>query len=378
MPEACGAMDGGAAPSVFDKTLSNMLRRFIGPGVRVRDRRLLANRVCQVTRLGLDGPAGTPDTVIVKHVPVSEFRPGEPSANPAFVGETAAYLLLAQSVAVRQLTPEMLGWDPSGILLLGDLGEVGNPVERTMSDLAPRIARALASLHGRTLDLEPQYSALLADVGWSTAMLEQRHYSPSSNARRAQSGRDTWLHLFKSGLSLADQARVGDELDEVRMHVEQYSGRKALIHDDLANARQTFEVGDETLLLDFESSYFALPLVDLAKPLLGKFEVNTAGAYLWSCPMMPFDLTRQYRAIMASEYGLVYTEDEWSRNLAACLIYAALMMLGNLTLVGSQRPLVAPPAAYINAILTRLGELLDPIGPFPAVTAIFRTNASDA
>lgn len=176
------------------------------------------------------------------------------------------------------------------------------------------------------------------------------------------------MRLAALDTDAATEAAVRREFEAVFDLVERYPGRRALIHDDLANARQTFEVGAETYLLDFEYSHYAPPFYDLTKTLLGKFETNIqSGQYCWTCPNLPWSLAEQHRALLAQDYGLVLADSDWSEIMAACLIYAAMTVTGHLYMVGSQRPLRGTVPQNVDLVLARCRLVIGTLSLFPAI-----------
>lgn len=354
----------------FEHALAALLVHRFGAGTRIVGRTALSRRMATVTRLAMSGP-NAPASVIVKHVPVDVFAPGRLPPVPEFVEEQVVHRFLDGIGATPGLKPVLLAHDPDGITVLEDLGPTGSPVVRTRAELMPRLVRALCRLHGRTLGREDEYQALRREAGLPPPDEDRRRHGPPLEAARAAHGRTGLLHLAGPWLPSPLLELLNRELDTVFALVERYPDVRALIHDDLANARQTFEIGGETLLLDFEYSHFAPPLYDLTKLLLGKFETEILTQdYRWVCPAMPLAFADMYRDTMMREYGLSFSDIDWKATLAACLVYAALALLGNLAAVGLERQLRGSVQSHINIVLDRLSSILAPWCPFPTLLGV--------
>ncbi|RWB20848.1 MAG: hypothetical protein EOQ40_13085 [Mesorhizobium sp.] len=355
----------------LEGALTELLVAVFGSGTRIAHRQPLSRRAACVSRLFLGRPSGNPGSVIIKHVPAERFVPGAVPDAPEFREEQVVHRFLAGIGAESGLKPALLGFDPAGLLLLEDLGPIGNPVARSFAELVPRLARAMARLHGRTLDQETTYLELRRQAGLGPVATDGRCHGVMREAERAADGRAGLASMVSPWETPAVRRTLEREFDAVVALVENYPGRRALIHDDLGNARQTFEIGTETYLLDFEYSHYAPPFYELTKTLLGKFETNTeTGEYLLASPKMPLALAEQHRVLMNRDYGLRLADEEWEETLAACLIYAALTLLGNLAATGHRRTLRGSVQDDINRILDRLTLVLRPFRPFAVIRSI--------
>ena len=127
--------------------------------------------------------------------------------------------------------------------------------------------------------------------------------------------------------------------------------------------------GDELYLLDFEYARYAHALLDLCKPMLGKFEMEVeTGLYVWSCPGFGPGLADAYRAALREMHGTTFDDDAWTPALAAALAASALALVGRLAELEPERRLAGTVAENVNGILYRLLQLLGDM-PYPAARA---------
>jgi hypothetical protein len=160
------------------------------------------------------------------------------------------------------------------------------------------------------------------------------------------------------------------ELDEARAFVTECAGPlRVFLHDDLGSARQTFEVGDELFLLDYEYARWGPAPLDLCKAMLGKFEMSLAdGSYRWNVLGFGPDLAAEYRAALAEAGGPVVDDSGWDRAVALVLGFHALTLVGWLAHVEPDRRLVGTVPQNVNGILYRLHQVL-PSGVLPGLAS---------
>lgn len=347
--------------------LIELVRRTWGPETAVTGVVSLSRRSSAVSRVSLSGGAGTPASIIVKHVPEIHFGPGLPGReNPEFAEELAAHRLLTRLGAEAGLKAALLAFDPCGITILEDLGPQGHPRQRGYDELVPMLATAYARLHGPTRGRQEEHAELRRACGLSDG-IDLRRYGSMALARRARMGR---LHLLsRTPAEMAGE--VERELDEAIALAEQPGDFLCLIHDDLGNARQTFEVGNDLYLLDFEYTRYSHALLDLCKPLIGKFEMDLhTDNYLWINPYFPIGLATTYRSLMERDHGFAVPDAAWTRAMGGCLVYAMLTMIGRLMELEPDRRLVGTIAQNVNGVLYHLHGLLESLDSTPSVRAL--------
>ena len=359
-------MSGAADEASLDGGVRALLGARWGGDVEVAGREVLASRAAIVARLALAG-RGAPATVVVKHVFAAEWGDAG-RIDPEFSEEMAAHRFLAEIGAEEGLKPRLLAWDARGIMVFDDLGRDPSPRMRTFGELTPMLARAFARLHGRTAGREGDYLRLRASAGLPAPADDRRRYGGPAQARRRAAGAAHLLALARLRAEV-DADALAAELADAVARVESPGPFPALIHDDVANARQTFEVGDELYLLDFEYARYAHALLDLCKPMLGKFEMEVeTGLYVWSCPGFGPGLADAYRAALREMHGTTFDDDAWTPALAAALAASALALVGRLAELEPERRLAGTVAENVNGILYRLLQLLGDM-PYPAARA---------
>lgn len=360
-------MTRAEAAEEVDDGIRLLLREHWG-AVDIVGRQVLASRSAIVARLALTGGTGAPRTVVVKHVFPNAW--GDPARTaPEFVEEQAAHRFLASTASEEGLKPRLLAWDPQGIIVLEDLGRDPAPRMRTFDELVPMLARAFARLHGRTRGREGEYLRLRAGAGLPLPDVDVRRYGGPAQARRRVKGAAHLMELagWRGGVDLGVLQK---ELETAIAAVEAPGPFAALIHDDVANARQTFDAGDELFLLDFEYARYAHALLDLCKPMLGKFEmeVNT-GLYVWSCPGFSPALAATYREALREMHDVAFQDGVWSHGLAAALVASALALVGRLAELEPDRRLAGTVAENVSGVLYRLQSLLQANAPYPVIRA---------
>jgi aminoglycoside phosphotransferase (APT) family kinase protein len=168
-------------------------------------------------------------------------------------------------------------------------------------------------------------------------------------------------------------AALAQELEDVQRMIAQPGPFAALIHDDLSNARQTFEVEGRLMLLDWEQAKFGHALLDFVKPMVGKIEVELdTGISAWQCPGFPIALPDAYRRLLARDHAVALGDADWDANLSAALIFGALALAGRLVVWDPRRALRGTPQQNINGVLRRLLQLLPGSAPFPAMRGFLR------
>lgn len=341
-----------------------LARTRFGESCRVVDYRLLTRRAASVARVRLTG--APVETVIVKHLDAPATAAEMAADYPEFANEALNYRFLDALGLSGTLAPALIGEDPAGILMLGDLGDAYALPQRGYEHLVPALARALALLHGTTCGNVADYDALRMRAGLGSRSEDRRKYGAPGVRRLFQAG--AALCLATEGRSHRQVAALAREFETVEAMMVAPGDYLVLIHDDLANARQTFHAGEAMYLLDFEQAKYSHALLDFVKPMIGKFEVDEVrGISGWQCPAFPIDLPARYRILMAEEHGR--SPPEWDENLAAALIYGAVGLVGRMAAWDSRRRLRGTRRQNINGVIHRLSTLLTVFAAFPAVRA---------
>lgn len=347
--------------------LGSLVRSLYGATCEVAAYDKLTERVASVARLRLAG--GGPNLAVAKHLsrPISSAKELIED-DPEFANEVLCYRFLKDVGLDGAIAPTLLGFDLSGVLLLQDLGDAAAQTPRGFDYLVPALGRTLAQLHGDTCGRVEEYLLLRRAMGLGDLQDDWRKYGIPGSRR-----------LFHAGAALClaceqryqrDIGALARELAEVEAMITAPGDYLTLVHDDLANARQTYDTGARLYLLDFEQAKFSHALLDFAKPMIGKFEVDDrTNVTSWQCPAFPLALAAHYRDVLRTDFGRTYPDSGWTRNLAAALIFGAMGLVGRMASWDPRRRLQGTPRQNVNAVLHRLLVLLAQLNAFDAVRA---------
>lgn len=130
-------------------------------------------------------------------------------------------------------------------------------------------------------------------------------------------------------LGVAPAARISDLAGKLAGAMDDPDWR-ALIHDDLANARQCIERDGSLWLLDFEVAKPGHALRDLARVMLGKYERDLEnGRMVWINPGLPLSAIDAYHHRLAL-HGREMDSETWDRVFREALLHALVMQIGAL------------------------------------------------
>ncbi len=357
------------------EAVGSLARRLYGNGCRVSSYDRLTERVSSVARLRLSGAPIA--SAIAKHLP----RPAHSNEamivdDPEFANELLCYRFLQGIGLDGAVAPALLGFDSAGVLLLADMGDAGAQPQRGFDYLVPALAKALARLHGSTAGRAADYDVLRYASGLGTRQDDWRKYGIPGTVRLFHAG--AALCLSFENRQQRDIGALAKDLAQVEAMIAAPGAHLALVHDDLANARQTFDAGEQLYFLDFEQAKFSHALLDFAKPMIGKFEVDDRiNVTRWQCPGFPPELPAQYRAVMLDEFGQSFPDGEWNVQLAASLIFGALGLVGRMAAWDPRRVLKGTPRQNVNAVLHRLSVLLAEQDVFAATRAFLDDYLED-
>lgn len=307
-----------------------------------------------------------PETVFVKHLHNSEY-PAERlyETNVEFAEELLALQFLEQCPPAQPFRAKLIAGDARGLIVLEDLGPEGHAEMRSFDELVELVSAPLALMHAATRDRMQLYLQLRTAAQLGDLDADRRRYGKPAQRMRFALGRD--YLLGRSAGRSAEQLRA--ELNAAEAEIESPGEFFAFSHDDLGNARQTFEMGQRLYLLDFEYAKAGHCLIDLCKPILGKFELSLdTGAYLWTNPNFPLAFAAAYRRRWQNETGLVIDDARWTSALSSAFVYHACTLVGRLMHLEPDRRLLGTVQQNINGILFRLSEVL-PDGYYPELTA---------
>lgn len=200
---------------------------------------------------------------------------------------------------------------------------------------------------------------------------DQRRYGKPAYEKLYLKGVQFLSNRFDISYVRNHQHLLKQELELVLQSIRYPGVFLSFIHDDLGNARQTYNVNDQLLLLDFEYAKYSHMLLDFVKPIIGKFEINLLdGTYSWIRTNFPLQLTVEYRKQLFDFYQICFEDIEWKNALYNAFTYGTIAMIGRLCFLEPDRNLIGTVAENIKALLHKLIELLDemkyntPLQPF--------------
>ena len=339
-----------------------LIKARFGEDCRVVGYDRLTRRAAAVARMRLaEAPV---ETVIVKHLDRPWATAELVADHPEFANEALNYRFLDSIGLCGTVPPGLIGCDPSGVIVLADLGDFAALPERSFDHLVPALARSLALLHSATHDRAEAYDSMRSEAGLGSRSDDRRKYGAPGARRLFHAG--AALCLATEGLSHRQTAALAREFETIEAMVVAPADYLALIHDDLANARQTFDTDEAMFLLDFEQAKYSHALLDFVKPMIGKFEVDEVqNVSMWQCPAFPLDLPSRYREILAADFGR--SLPAWDANLAAALVYGAMGLVGRMAAWDPRRRLRGSRRENIRGVIHRLSTLLAELDAFPAV-----------
>lgn len=346
----------GFPPALRGEVEAALSARF-GGAVRAEPREVLSSRISPVRRVALSGPAGVPESVVVKHLAAPWY--GDPGGGVPrdFLEEAAAYAFL-DGLADRPFRERaaLLAWLPGGALVLEDLGAG----ERTLP--TPRIgdllAVSFARLHAATAGRGAAHEAARRRMGIDIDGPDPRYDGVDAASRRFARGAEM-LAEWCEALSVATAAEVREQLAVVEAAVLHPGPFAALVHDDLAAGRQCVVRGGRLLLLDWENAKQAHALRDLAKVLVGKFERSLdTGAMVRVCPEMDPSLVARYRRELARAGGPDVDDATWGEALSSAVLFGAVVQVGALLGLYPVTPVTGEVLPNLRDLLLRTGEVL--------------------
>ena len=286
-----------------------------------------------------------------------------------FVEEQLAHRFMATLSGGEKCKPDLLYAAPEGIILLEDLGPDARKSRQNYGFLIPRLAEAIAHLHAAGRGQYEKYCEMRLLAGLGTPMEDRRRYGKPAYRFLYRAGMDFVLTRFEVSALRYNKSAIEAELMEVARLIDNPGPFLTFIHDDLGNARQTFEVDDKLLLLDFEYSKYSHALLDFAKPIMGKFEISLkSGVYAWTGSNFSLELIDHYRKFNEAVYGIRIEPPVWQAAVTAAMTYAALTLVGRLCHLERDRNLRGTVKQNIQAILRNLFGLPGIQQSLPATT----------
>lgn len=343
----------GAAPA-FARALRDFVRRALGSRARVTGCERISARLSPVYRVTLAGPEA--GSVIVKRLGDAWFGDMRcPAAPPEFREEIAAYRYLEALAHGFPRRPRLLGVDDAGMLMLEDLGQ-GDTLDWPFDAVGAAVVELLADLHaatwGRTAPLAAERAALgLGDDLRYDGALAARHWY--GRGTRAIAG---WCEA----LGVMPAARMDDLAGRLAEAIDDPAWT-ALLHEDLANARQCIQRDGSLWLIDLEAAKPGHALRDLARVMLGKYERDLDnGRMVWINPGFPPAIVAAYRRRLAS-HGRGIDAESWERGLADAMLHALVTQCGSLIEHVETGRVTGDLLPNLAAMVKRLDLVLGPL-----------------
>jgi len=230
--------------------LGALVRETFGPQACISKIDKLSERAAIVARLHLD--QAPVSSVIAKFTesPVATSLAVTPE-HCEFSEEQLAHRFLATAPVPKKMKPNLLGFHADGLMLLEDPGIGGHDTKRTFGYLIPRLAEALACLHAAGRGQYDAYCALRTTAGLGSPDEDRLRYGKTAYRHLYDIGCNFILTRYEIATVRHNHAGIKRELNQIGALIAAPGSFLTFIHDDLGNARQTFEVGDQIYLLDF-------------------------------------------------------------------------------------------------------------------------------
>ena len=334
------------------------LKRSLSSDLEVEAYEQLSKRASRVVRAQLKkGPFAS---LIIKHLPDLN-REQPPSRTAELREEQLAYVFLKKHPGVEKFAADLLGFENGKILALEDLGKPApDQRQESLLPIVPRLAEALAHLHGSTYGQQVSYLELRREMGLGLETEDMRRYGKPNMELLYKQGQEYLLHRFDISFVRHYQDKLSQTFDGIFESIQKPGKFLSFIHDDLGNARQTFPVGDKLFLLDFEYAKFTHMLLDFVKPIIGKFEMNHESLiYTWMRPSFPLELIALYRQQLAHHYHITFDETEWKQAQYHALAFGAICLVGRLCFLEPEKKLYGTVKDNMKGILHRLQGLLE-------------------
>ncbi|MEM7037649.1 MAG: hypothetical protein AAF570_11770, partial [Bacteroidota bacterium] len=113
-------------------------------------------------------------------------------------------------------------------------------------------------------------------------------------------------------------------------------------------------------------------LLDLTKPLIGKFEVDAyTGEVFWNNPGFPLAFVDEYRKALASEKGWEFEDAEWREGFSAAMLFGTFWLIGKLFSLGDPN-FKGCHMEHLKEIFTQIEVILKDECHWPEVLLYFR------
>lgn len=364
------------------------LKSLWGNALTVNGYEALSERISCVGRVSLQGKDAKYARVIVKHVPLAAFPARSVQDLPQELREEhLCYQYLGSLGHKYRFFAELFDFDERGFLILQDLSLTDGKENCTDADLenqselgqaelesiGQKTADTLSALHLATFGQQHYYEKMRQQAGLPGFDGDKRSYSLLAQRRRYRLGAAT-VKDYAGIMNIPLPATWHQYIDFIEADIENPGQFHCFVHDDLANERQTIERNGQFHLIDFENAKFSHALLDLCKPLAGKFEMLlTTGEFFYANPNFPNSFIDHYRKNLFIQGNVSIDQDEWQAAFTHALIYHCLALIGKLVEISSQRMLRKSFAFCLCAIISRHSALCKLFHHHTPITQVLQT-----
>lgn len=350
--------------------LQDCLSRLWGDDLRVCTYEPLSERISCVARVHLEGSHAQAPTIIVKHMPLNLYPAQRPENIPQELYEEAVCYQFFQQETRFTLAAQLYAFDERGFMLLQDLGTEGIGEEESLEVLSARLAHTFSSLHLATFNKGDRYQKLRDKAGLPKPLNDPRAYSLSAHRRRFRLGAAT-IKDYSNIMGLSIPASFSQYIDLIEAEIENPGIFLCFVHDDMANARQVIKRNHQFYLIDFENAKYSHALLDLCKPLAGKFEMLLEdGDFFYANPNFPVGFIDDYRLELFNLGEKTFKQTQWDSAFTHALLYHCLALVGKLIEISSQRKLRKDFAFDLCTILSRHLLLLSHFDTFTPLRSL--------
>ena len=347
------------------------LTQLWGEDLRITQYQPLSERISCVGRLFIEGKSAFQKTVIAKHIPFCHYpAENKKQLSQEFIEEHVCYQFLHSQQEHYSLFAQQYAFDEQGFILLQDLETEIENIQEDVDVLADQIAYSLASLHLATFGKNQSYQALRQQAGLPTFENDQRAYSLAAHRRRYRLGAST-LKDYADIMGVTTPDTWQTYIDLIEADIENPGAFHCFLHDDLANARQVIKHNNQFYLIDFENAKFSHALLDLCKPLAGKFEMLIdSGEFFYSNPNFPINFIDSYRRNLFTLGNKNFDQAQWESAFTHTLIYHCLGLVGKLVEISADRKLRKSFAFDLCTIISRHVFLLESFSHYTQISHV--------
>ncbi|OUR97580.1 hypothetical protein A9Q81_12970 [Gammaproteobacteria bacterium 42_54_T18] len=331
----------------------------------------LSKRISCVGRLHIKGSNNKTVSVIVKHLPIDCY-PAQTvtDVSQELREEQVCYQFLQSTRDSFPLFAQMYAFDDRGFMILEDLSGSEKEEEEELDVLASRLGYTFAALHLATFKKVDIYNNMRKAAGLPAPMNDPRAYSLAAHRRRYQLGAAT-VKDYCNILNVALPDTYNQHIDLIEAEMENPGIFHCFIHDDLANARQVINRDAQFHLIDFENAKCSHALLDLCKPLAGKFEMLLEdGEFFYANPNFPDSFIDEYRKSLYTLGRKHFDQQYWDFSLTQALLYHCLALIGKLIEISSDRQLRKDFSFDLFNIISRHVYLLNKLETFTPIKGV--------